>query len=121
MNDRPAPRRTGNGGTADDPTRVTNQPALRSSSGAVWLIMASVFTAVCLIPLIGIVTAGGAAGSVALVTATLLVVGLAAMVVIRLTVRDGPPRLRSLAGCFLAMALLALVGMAVCVAIVWLP
>jgi magnesium-transporting ATPase (P-type) len=104
-----------------DPTRVTSQPALRSSTGAVWIIVAAAFTAVCLIPLVAIVGAGGAASVVALVTATLLVIGLVAMVVVRLRARPGPPRLRPLAVCFLAMALVALIGMAVCVMIVWAP
>ncbi len=33
-----------------DPTRMANQPALRTSSGAVWLIVAAIFTAVSLVP-----------------------------------------------------------------------
>ncbi|ALX66981.1 hypothetical protein [Microbacterium sp. XT11] len=104
-----------------DPTRVSSQPALRTSSGAVWIIVASVFTAVCLIPLVLIAGSGGAASAVAWVTAALLVAGLVAMVVVRLRARPGPPRLRPLAVCFLAMALVALIGMTVCVMLVWSP
>lgn len=104
-----------------DPTRMANQPALRTSSGAVWLIVATIFTAVSLVPLIGIVRSGGAAGTVGLVTAIILVLGLVAMVVIRLAVASVRPRLRALAACFLAMALLTLVGITVCVLLVGLP
>ena len=104
-----------------DPTRMANQPALRTSSGAVWLIVAALFTAVSLAPLIGIVRSGGAAGTVGLVTAILLVLGLVTMVVIRLTVRSVRARLRALAACFLAMAGLTLVGITVCVLLVGLP
>ncbi|WP_303709128.1 MULTISPECIES: hypothetical protein [Microbacterium] len=104
-----------------DPTRMANQPALRTSSGAVWLIVATIFTAVSLVPLIGIVRSGGAAGTVGLVTAIILVLGLAAMVVIRLAVSSMRPRLRALAACFLAMALLTLVDITVCVLLVGLP
>ncbi|PJI53482.1 hypothetical protein CTI14_27755 [Methylobacterium radiotolerans] len=78
-----------------DPTRMANQPALRTSSGAVWLIVATIFTAVSLVPLIGIVRRGGAAGTVGLVTAIVLVLGLVAMVVIRprgASVRPSAPR-----------------------------
>ncbi|WP_431791604.1 hypothetical protein [Microbacterium paraoxydans] len=104
-----------------DPTRMANQPALRTSSGAVWLIVATIFTAVSLVPLVGIVRSGGAAGTVGLVTAIILVLGLVTMVVIRLAVSSVRPRLRALAACFLAMALLTLGGITVCVLLVGLP
>jgi len=100
---------------------VTNQPALRTSSGAIWIIVATLFTAVSLVPLIAIVADGSAAVPVALATAGLLVCGLVAMMIVRFTALDGPPRLRALAGCFLGMALVTLIGLLVCVAIVWAP
>lgn len=108
-------------GSSSDPTRVMNQPALRTSSGTVWLIAASVFVAICLVPLIGIVLSGGAAATVALVASVLLVGLLAAMFVVRFTVHWGPYRLRRLAACMLAMAVVALIAMIVCVMIVWAP
>lgn len=104
-----------------DPTLVRSQPALRTSSGAIWIIVASLFTAVCLVPLIGIIGRGGAPAAVAVVTAVLLVGLLAAMVVFRLTVRAGPPRLKALAACFIAMAVVVLTGMITCVLLVWPP
>jgi len=100
---------------------VTNQPALRTSSGAIWIIVAALFTAVSLVPLIAIVADGSSAAPVALVTASLLVSGLVALVTVRLTVTARSPRLRALAGCFLGMTLVTLIGLLICVAIVWAP
>ena len=107
-------------GSPSDPTIVTNQPALRTSSGVIWLVCSGIFVALCLIPLIGIVASGGAAAAVALVTGVLLIALLAAMFVVRFTVHAHLARLRWLAGCMLAMAVVALAGMAVCVSIVWM-
>ncbi|GAT73182.1 hypothetical protein [Microbacterium hydrocarbonoxydans] len=104
-----------------DPTLVRSQPALRTSSGAIWIIVASLFTAVCLVPLIGIIGRGGAPAGIAIATAVLLVGLLAAMVVLRLTVSPGPALLRALAVCFIAMALVVLAGMITCVLLVWAP
>ncbi|MDT0157004.1 hypothetical protein Q9R19_05115 [Microbacterium sp. ARD32] len=105
--------------SASDPTMVTNQPALRSSSGAVWLIASGVFVAVCLVPLIGIIATGSAATPVAVVAVVLLVALLVAEFVVRLMVDARAHRLRWLAACMLAMAVIALVSMMVCVSIVW--
>jgi len=106
-------------GTRTDPTRVMNQPALRTSSGAIWLVAASVFTAVCLVPLVGIIVQGGSAASVALVATVLLACLLTAMFLVRFTMTPGSRQLRWLAVCMLSMAVVALVAMAVCVMIVW--
>ncbi|MDF2562794.1 MAG: hypothetical protein K0R99_4240 [Microbacterium sp.] len=121
MSGRTARRRSGRTDAGLDPTLVTSQPALRSSSGTIWLIVAALFAIMSLVPLIAIAVDGGPAESVALVTATLVVGLLLAMLILRWTVRDGLPRLRALAGCFLGMALITLVGMVVCVMIIWTP
>ena len=121
MSGRTTRRRSGRPGAGWDPTLVTSQPALRTSSGTVWLVVAALFAVMSLVPLVAIAVDGGPAESIALVTATLVVGLLLAMLVIRWAVREGPPRLRALAGCFLAMALIALVGMVICVMIVWAP
>lgn len=98
---------------------VTNQPALRSSSGTIWLVCSCVFVAVCLIPLVGIIVAGGAPAPVAVVAAALLVCLLAAVFAVRFAVASQRSRLRLLAACMLAMAVIALIGLMVCVSIVW--
>jgi hypothetical protein len=112
-------RRTRLPGSPSDPTLVTDQPALRSSSGAVWLISSGVFVAVCLVPLIGIVAVRSAATPVAIVAIVLLVGLLAAEVVVRLLISAPLQRLRWLAACMLSMAVVALIAMMVCVSIVW--
>ncbi|MFD5214674.1 hypothetical protein [Microbacterium sp. NPDC058345] len=96
-----------------------NQPALRTSSGAIWLITATVFTAVCLVPLIGIVITGGAAASVALIATVLLACLLTAMFIVRFTMTPGTRQLRWLAASMLSMAVVALIAMVICVMIVW--
>ncbi len=121
MSGRAARRRSGRPDGGLDPTLVTSQPALRSSSGAIWLVVAALFAVMSLVPLVAIAVDGGPAESVAIVTATLVVGLLLAMLVIRWTIREGPPRLHALAGCFLGMALIALIGMVICVMIVWIP
>ncbi|WP_309064478.1 hypothetical protein [Microbacterium sp.] len=108
-------------GSHTDPTRVLNQPALRTSNGRIWIVSAGVFTAVCLAPLIGIIWTGGAAAAVAAITAVLLVGLFGAMITVHHTVFPGSRRLRLLAVCMLAMALVAFVGMLTCVLIVWAP
>lgn len=106
-------------GAAGDPSRVRNQPALRTSSGAIWLIVGAVFVAICLIPLIGIVATGRQSGAVAMATIVLMIALYAAMVAVRLSASPGPRRLQRMAFCFLAMAALTLVGMIFCVLIQW--
>jgi hypothetical protein len=98
---------------------VTNQPALRSSPGTIWLVCSCVFVVVCLIPLVGIIVTGGAPAPVAIVAVALLVCLLAAMFAVRFAVTSQQSRLRLLAACMLAMAVVALVGLMVCVTIVW--
>ncbi|WP_309129379.1 hypothetical protein [Microbacterium sp.] len=96
-----------------------NQPALRTSSGAVWLITATIFTAVCLVPLVAIIVTGGAAASVALIATVLLACLLTTMFIVRFTMTPGTRQLRWLAACMLSMAVVALIAMIVCVMIVW--
>ncbi|OJU41967.1 MAG: hypothetical protein BGN97_04120 [Microbacterium sp. 69-10] len=98
---------------------ATNQPALRSSSGTVWLISSAVFVVVCLVPLIGIIAVRSAAVPVALIAIVLLVGLLAAQFVVRVRISAPRHRLRWLAACMLAMAVVALISMMVCVSIVW--
>ncbi|MEV4774601.1 hypothetical protein LTA6_003368 [Microbacterium sp. LTA6] len=113
------PVRSRVGDSADDPSRVRNQPALRTSSGAIWLIVGAVFTAICLIPLVGIVATGRSAGMVAIATIVLMVALYAAMVTVRLAASPGPQRLQRMAFCFLSMAAVTLVGMIACVLLQW--
>ena len=89
-------RRPGTGGeTRRDPTLVRNQPALRSSTGRVWLIVGAVMAAICFVVLLLQLP-----GSVALAVLGAIVVAVlyGAMVLVRLILPQ-PPRLVVMA-CF---------------------
>lgn len=100
-----------------DPTLMRNQPSLQTSSGAVWLIVGALFTAVCLVPLTLIAASGGRSAVAAMATIAVIVVLYAAMVVVRLAVSPPRPRLRIMAACFLTLAAVAVLGMVLCVAL----
>lgn len=102
-----------------DPTLVRSQPSLQTSSGTIWLLVAALFTAVCLVPLVAIVAAGMPAAAVAASTIVLMAALYAAMVAVRLSATPGPRRLRRMAVCFLCLAGVALLGMIVCVLLQW--
>lgn len=111
-------RRSGRPAAGDrplDPTRMADQPALRTSSGRVWLVMGGLFAAASLIPLGLLIFAGdGRSRGVAIPVAVAVVLLFAAMVLARLLLPGGPIRLRTMAGCMLAMAAVALLGVWAC-------
>ncbi len=95
---------------------MRNQPALRTSSGAIWIVVGALFVAVSLVPLVLIAGTGGTSAVIAVTTIVVLVALLTALVVARITVRDQILRLRLLAGCLLTIAGVALIGMLLCLA-----
>lgn len=89
-----------------DPTRVTSQPSLTTSTGRIWLVVGGLFAliaAVVLVFLLSFPPAGLAATALALV-----VLLYAAMVITQLVTRRGRPRLGILAALMIAMALVSL-------------
>ncbi|MCU1526061.1 MAG: hypothetical protein JWO18_2955 [Microbacteriaceae bacterium] len=100
-----------------DPTRVRDQPSLRTSAGRIWLIMGGLFAVVALailIPMLWLRASGVAtAGIVAVVT--LYVV----MIVVRFSVGNRRHRLGLLAACMITMAVVALVCVGVVTAVEW--
>lgn len=103
-----------------DPTRMANQPALRSSDGTIWIVVSGLFVLICLVPL-SLLTVIDPRGSapVAWVTA-ILVIGLyAALVASRWAVRERERRLRIMAGLMIAIAAIALLGLVICAVIEW--
>lgn len=89
-----------------DPTRITNQPALTSSSGRIWYILGGLFAAISigvLALLIGIGAPGVAWFGIIAVAALYLV-----MLLVGLTTAPGRRRLGLLATAMLAMAAVAL-------------
>lgn len=103
-----------------DPTRMANQPALRSSEGTIWVVVAGLFALICLVPLslLTVVDPRGSA-AVAWTTAILVIVLYAALLVSRWTVAERERRLRIMAVLMLAMAAVALIGMVICATIEW--
>lgn len=103
-----------------DPTRMANQPALRSSQGTIWVLVAGLFALVCLVPLsLLTVVDPRESAAVAWITAILVVVLYAALLVTRWIVADREHRLRIMAVLMLAMAAVALIGMVICATIEW--
>ena len=103
-----------------DPTRMVNQPALRSSDGLIWMIVAGVFLLVCAAPLVLLTLVDPRASApMAWITAIVLVGLYAALVTARGVVADRKRRLRLMAILMLAMAAVALLGLFVCAMIEW--
>ena len=98
---------------------MRNQPALQSSTGQIWLVVGAIFVVVCLIPFLGLAVMGRSSGTIAAITAILIVVGYGAMVFVRFSMPPGQRRLLRMAICFIAVAAVALIGMIVCVMIQW--
>ncbi|GAA1547284.1 glucan phosphoethanolaminetransferase (alkaline phosphatase superfamily) [Microbacterium ginsengiterrae] len=113
-------QRTTRSETRTDPTRMVNQPALRSSDGTIWIVVSGLFVLICLVPLsLLTVIAPRASAPVAWVTAILVVVLFAALLASRWLVTQRERRLKIMAVLMLAMAAIALIGLVVCAAIEW--
>ncbi|MFB2597815.1 hypothetical protein ACEXQE_08490 [Herbiconiux sp. P17] len=91
----------------DDPTKVTNQPSLTTSTGKIWLILGAVMAAIA----VGLLWALQQVNStgVAIVGIVVILLLYVAMVEVRLLVRGGRLRLILMAVCFGAIAAVALV------------
>lgn len=106
----PAPAR-GRYDPAQDPMRMSNQPVLQTSSGAVWLVMGALFAIITIgtLTAIALTSAGGTATAGWSTAATVLMLFLA-MIIVRLVTKRGRRRLVWMAVFFLAMAAVALAG-----------
>lgn len=103
-----------------DPTRMANQPALTTSAGTIWIVMGALFVLVSAYPLSALlVFEPGVAFPVAVVTAVVIVLFYVLVVITRFVVPQGRRRLRVMAGFFIAMVALAVVGLFVCAAMQW--
>lgn len=78
----------------NDPTRMSDQPALTTSSGRVWMVVGTVLVIVCVGVLIALLPVHA---SVAVTGAVIDVVAYAAMWVVRVAVRQRRTRLLTLA------------------------
>jgi hypothetical protein len=91
----------------NDPTRLTNQPALTTSTGRSWLIVGGLFTAIALGVLIPMTTL--APSGVALTGAIVVAALYLGMLVVRFTVAPGRRRLGLMASGMIGIALVSLV------------
>lgn len=104
----------------NDPTRMANQPALRSSEGTIWIVVAGLFALVCLVPLSLLTVVDPRESALAAwITAILVIVLYAALVVTRWLVSARERRVRIMAVLMLAMAAVALFGLLICAVIEW--
>lgn len=98
-----------------DPTRMADQPALRTSTGRAWIVMGGLFAAVSLVPFMLLIFAGsGRSRGLAIAVAVLMLILYALLVSARFLLRSGPVRLRTMAVCMLTMAAVALGGAWLC-------
>ena len=93
---------------SDDPTRMRDQPALTTSSGAIWLVVGGLLAAISLGVLVPMTFLPAGSG-IAVAGAIAVVVLYAAMVVVRLVV-SGRRRLQLLAAAMIVMAVVALIA-----------
>lgn len=100
-----------------DPTWVREQPALTTSTGAIWLIVGGLFVAVSLGVLIPMSTLPR--GTVAVVAAIIVAVLYLAMIVARIAIPPGRRRLGALATGMLLIAAIALGAVIVVAAGAW--
>jgi hypothetical protein len=94
-----------------DPTRMSNQPALRTSRGAIWLVVAGILAAIALTEFILLL--GGATAVLPVVGIVVVAVLYLAMIVSTLAIPASPVRLRVLAALMIAIAVVALVLLAI--------
>lgn len=100
-----------------DPTRVRDQPALRTSGGTIWLIVGGLLALVSLAILVPMQWLR--ANEVATIGVITVAVLYTVMIVVRFTVNKRRRRLGILATCMIAMAVIALGSVAAVTAVEW--
>ncbi|SDS78655.1 hypothetical protein SAMN04489751_2866 [Brevibacterium sandarakinum] len=94
-----------------DPTKIRDQPALRSSSGTVWIVSGGLFLLVIAIVLAWVIVSRGTAAPLAIATGAAVLALYVVLLVVRFAVRPGKMRLRIMAAAMIGMALIAVVGL----------
>ena len=98
-----------------DSRRISDQPALRSSSGTIWIVAGGIFLVVIAGVLLAVASAGGPAVPTAITTIVIAVVLYLVLLIARFAVRPGRVRLWVMAGAMIGMAVASLVGLLLCV------
>jgi hypothetical protein len=102
---------------AVDPTRVTEQPALTTSSGRSWLIIGGIFSAIVLALLVSMLPLHAPVAAITGIVAVAVLY--AGMIVVRFALRPGRLRLRLLASLLLAIAFVSLLCVGIVTATEW--
>ena len=98
-----------------DSTRIGDQPALRSSTGTVWIVAGGVFLIVIAGVLTAIMSAGGPAVTYAITTIVVATALYLVLIIARFATRPGRGRLRVMAGTMIGMAVFSVIGLLLCV------
>ncbi|MGO1537834.1 MAG: hypothetical protein ACTHZ9_06200 [Leucobacter sp.] len=94
---------------------MKNQPALRTSSGLIWIVMGGLFLIASCIPLSMLIfVSPGRSLGIAIAVAVVLILLYGMLLVFRFTISARPRRLRAMAVCMLSMAGVALIGIWLC-------
>ncbi len=94
-----------------DPTKVTNQKALQSSDGKIWLLMGGLFALAAGVAFGLLIVGPGQSTPIAWTSLAIIVALYLVLVIAQFAIRAQRTRLRVQAGCMLTMAAVALVGM----------
>ncbi|GAA0997217.1 hypothetical protein [Subtercola frigoramans] len=94
-----------------DPTKVTNQPSLTTSTGRIWLVLGGLFAGIAGVMLFSLRSFSPPGLALwALVAVVLLYVG---MIIVQLVTQRGRFRLGMLAGLMIVMAVVSLLSVVV--------
>jgi hypothetical protein len=98
-----------------DSSRISDQPALRSASGTIWVVAGGLFLVVIAAVLAAIISSGGPAVGYAITTIAVVAALYLVLLIARFAIRPGKTRLWVMAGSMIGMAVVALIGLVVCV------
>ncbi|WP_181276185.1 hypothetical protein [Brevibacterium oceani] len=95
--------------------RISDQPALRSSSGTIWIVAGGIFLIVVGSVLTAIIVTGSTAVPTAITTIVIAGVLYLILLIARFVFRPGRVRLWVMAGAMIGMAVASLIGLVLCV------
>ncbi|WP_200328751.1 hypothetical protein [Leucobacter sp. L43] len=106
------------GASSADPTRVTQQPALTTASGTIWVVMGSLLLVAGAVPVVAIIALRpGPMVPVAVATGALMLACTCVLFIARFAVQRGPRRLRVMAASMIASAVVGVLGLLLCLVI----
>ena len=100
-----------------DSSRISDQPALRSATGTIWVVAGGLFLIVIAAVLAAIVSSGGPATGYAITTIAVAVVLYLVILITRFAARPGKTRLPIMAGAMIGMGVFSLIGLVLCVGV----